>query len=204
MKRKEQILAVSLALFNAEGEATVTAVDIANELDISPGNLYYHFKGKEELVAALFVQFETGVRTLLDEALLSADARDSWLALYVLLEHQYDYRFLHRDGVAMLRRYPAIARRFHTLLAMQQALLAQFLAAAGVSRPEELGRQMLLTINYWLELQELLGLSLDRYEAILSTMAQMTVTLLPHVNPEARAVMEECQELYRTQFAGDS
>ena len=39
MKRRDVILEVSLVLFNQEGEANLSAVDIANELDISPGNL---------------------------------------------------------------------------------------------------------------------------------------------------------------------
>ena len=43
----------ALNLFNAEGEAKQTAVDIANALDMSPGNLYYHFKGKEPIIEAL-------------------------------------------------------------------------------------------------------------------------------------------------------
>jgi hypothetical protein len=30
----------------------------ANELGISPGNLYYHFHGKEPLVLGLFERFE--------------------------------------------------------------------------------------------------------------------------------------------------
>ena len=53
------IILVSLQLFNEVGESNLTAVDIANELDISPGNLYYHFKGKEEIIAELFKHFSS-------------------------------------------------------------------------------------------------------------------------------------------------
>jgi len=61
-KTKEKILATSLALFNHEGEAQVSAVDVASVIGISPGNLYYHYKGKDEIIAALFEDFDAEIR----------------------------------------------------------------------------------------------------------------------------------------------
>ena len=58
MKTAQRILLVSLELFNHHGEANVSSVDIANELDISPGNLYYHFKGKEVIITELFKMYQ--------------------------------------------------------------------------------------------------------------------------------------------------
>jgi len=45
LKTADRILETACALFNEEGEHNVSASDIAIALDISPGNLYYHFKG---------------------------------------------------------------------------------------------------------------------------------------------------------------
>ena len=54
---RERILETALAMFNKFGEHSVATTSIAFEMGISPGNLYYHYHSKDEIVRDLFDQF---------------------------------------------------------------------------------------------------------------------------------------------------
>jgi AcrR family transcriptional regulator len=54
MKTKEKIILTSIELFNKSGVVAVTTNHIAKELGISPGNLYFHFRNKEEIIRQIF------------------------------------------------------------------------------------------------------------------------------------------------------
>jgi len=93
-RTRERILAVSLALFNERGEAHVTTGMIADELNISPGNLYYHFRNKDQIVERLFERFEARVSIGLPDTAPGAGAiEDLWLYLHLMFEAIWDYRF---------------------------------------------------------------------------------------------------------------
>ncbi|WP_342607976.1 TetR/AcrR family transcriptional regulator [Vibrio tritonius] len=54
MKTKDRIVYAALELFNDNGERSITTNHIAAHIDISPGNLYYHFRNKQEIVREIF------------------------------------------------------------------------------------------------------------------------------------------------------
>ena len=156
---RERILDVSLAMFNAQGEPHVTTNHIADELGISPGNLYYHFRNKDDIVEHLFARYEAQ----LDEALLLPEARaanleDIWLQLHLVFESLWDFRFLYRDLVDILARNRKLKLRFARIMSRagtSASTLLRSLAASGAVRANEdelraLVENILLVTTFWM------------------------------------------------------
>lgn len=105
---RNRILVTSLLLFNEHGEPGTTTNDIADEVDISPGNLHYHFPKKRQIVEALLDEFRADAKRVLvvpDDATLD----DYWVFLHLLLETTAAYRFLFRDLETLAEAYPRVA-----------------------------------------------------------------------------------------------
>ena len=133
---KNRILVASLQLFNEHGEPQTAINEIADEIDISPGNLHYHFRRKEHIVAALLDAFRVDAGQLLE--IPESDAvtlDDFWVFLHDLLELTDGYRFLFRDLETLTESYPRVG---HTLGHFAKALTAMFevylrrMTAAGI------------------------------------------------------------------------
>lgn len=108
---RTRILLTSLQLFNEFGEPNTTTNDIADETDISPGNLHYHFRRKSDLIDALLAEFRADARNLLVAPNESNDAIDEfWGFVHLLLETLAAYRFLYRDIETLRTVYPQVAK----------------------------------------------------------------------------------------------
>jgi AcrR family transcriptional regulator len=163
-RTRARILDESLRLFNEQGEATVTTADIAGALGISPGNLYYHFRNKDQIVAELFGRLE---RRLDIDPSTGADVaqsiEDLWLYLHLMLEAIWDFRFFYRNLHGVARRDRRLRERFNRIASRKLAAvesLCESLAAQGALRASReeihaLARNVLLVATYWLDFQAL-------------------------------------------------
>ena len=137
-RTRELILEASLRLFNTFGEPNVTTTVIADDLNISPGNLYYHFHNKDEIVEAIFVVFEREIEAILAVPThRQANVEDIWLFLHLLFEHIGKYRFLYRDLNDLLTRNRLLEIHFKQILARKvqtAARLCEDLVSANAMR----------------------------------------------------------------------
>ncbi len=143
MKTRDRILLAGLRLFNEEGAAAVSTNRVATELEISPGNLYYHFKSKLQIVEWLLRRFEDEMRPFASAPESVAALDDLWLALHLAFEKISEYRFVYRDADFLMREYPQLAPRLQRLTAAWLATLRRLyhgLVAQGVLRaaPDEI------------------------------------------------------------------
>src|SRR5690554_5797446 len=110
---RERILQASLQLFNEQGERNVTTNHIASHLNISPGNLYYHFRNKTMIVAELFNRFEQQMEVffiLPEGATLGLEHKEHYLES--LLKILWQYRFMHQSLEYLLETDPELAARY--------------------------------------------------------------------------------------------
>jgi AcrR family transcriptional regulator len=165
-RTRARVLAESLRLFNQLGEAHVTTGAIAAELGISPGNLYYHFRNKDQIVEELFARFEERIDVQPAGGRAGAEAiEDLWLYLHLMLEAIWEYRFLYRNLEDLLGRNRRLRGRFGRLVERKHAAvvaLCESLVAARAMRasPEQiraLARNVLVVATYWLNFRALLG-----------------------------------------------
>ena len=202
---RERILQTSLALFNALGLAAVSTHRIAAELEISPGNLHYHFKAKQLIVERLFRRFEERLE-LLNASVGEVRAIDDlWLALHLRFEAIDAYRFIYRDMGFLSSEYPALGQRAQALTArnlLAAQSLCEALAAAGVieasqEQAQMLALQMVFTTTCWLSFERLVPGREALQQADPRLAAFYTLTLIsPYVSRESRAYLDYLRAKY--------
>jgi AcrR family transcriptional regulator len=163
-RTRQRILATSLGLFNRFGEPNITTADIADEMNISPGNLYYHFRNKDDIIGELYAALEAEVAPLLalpeDRA---AGVEDLWLLLHLLFERMREYRFFYRDLDDITSRNRRVAARFADLTRQGESTVIKLchgLVEGGTMHASEreiaaLASNVSLVSTYWMSFQRI-------------------------------------------------
>ncbi|MBI3150947.1 MAG: TetR/AcrR family transcriptional regulator [Chloroflexi bacterium] len=175
MSAREKILDTALKLFNDKGTAAVSTNHIAEAAGISPGNLYYHFRNKEEIIRELFQRLNTTWETYQplpqDRAPIINDLEAVIKSNYQII---WQYRFAYRELVALLRQDAELRANF---LAVRQRgyegfhqLLHTFSDAGAIRLPDdpqianELQEICWLISEFWLTSLEVNGRKVNEAE----------------------------------------
>jgi AcrR family transcriptional regulator len=153
----DRILEAALAMFNADGSHAVSTRHIAAKLEISPGNLYYHFANKEEIVLRLYERIEAALMATLAPRGDKPQTFESVLQyLDDIFGHMWEFRFFYCDVNALLREVPGLKERYRDLaerVRLRSRAIFDSMVEAGWmdASPEQLD---LLTTNAWIVLTQ--------------------------------------------------
>ena len=118
MKTRDKIVQASIELFNEQGERNITTNHIAAHMGISPGNLYYHFRNKEDIILSIYDQYAAEVLNTYDKI----DAKDNPLqALLDYMDERFQlmsqYRFFYQNVSFLLANSPQLHQKYLDLQA---------------------------------------------------------------------------------------
>lgn len=162
---RERVKRAAVRLFNEWGTAAVSTNHIAEEAGISPGNLYYHFRNKEEIILAIFEHVDAHWEA---SFALPGDRIPTLDDVRAIVEETFSglwgYRFFYRELGALTRRDPELAARYRKVrergIAGTEALLRAFLWAGVLEGPEDgaalsrLAKTLMLVAEFWLPFEE--------------------------------------------------
>lgn len=170
-------------------------------MGISPGNLYYHFHGKEPLVLELFERFQAELAPLLDPPDdVDLGAEDYWLFLHLIVERLAQYRFLFQDMSNLTGRLPKLARGIRLWLNQLKRTLASLLARlktheqlrSDTAALGQLVEQITLTLLFSLDYQRILGVTSESKLVVF----QVMMLVAPHLSDDARLAAERMAQRY--------
>lgn len=206
MKTRDKIIYSSLELFNEKGERAVTTNHIAAHLGISPGNLYYHFRNKEDIIQSIFQEY---INFMTESFLPASDdvPPDIFLQRYCdeVFGSMWRFRFFHASMPDLVLRDDALHQKYlqaHSALAERAALAVTHLKRGGVIEIEdeqigELVDLMRVVGSFWCNYAMANSMKpkltkADVYDGVLKIMA----LLLPYATESGLTMLNDLRDKY--------
>lgn len=169
MKTRDKIINTAIQLFNEQGTKAVSTNHIAIAIGISPGNLYYHFRNKEDIIRAIFEQMDAyGLEQY--QGILNTYQPGSIEAMeqtfIMIQEFNWRYRFFKRELTALIMTDPELKERFHAtnrqMLGMIRYTIDSGIATGSIKAMEDAEKESFadaiwLVALFWLNYLEVGG-----------------------------------------------
>ena len=211
LKTRERIILASIDLFNAQGERNVTTNHIAADLGISPGNLYYHFRNKTDIIYEIFLQYELLVNHYLQvpkDRTLNLD--DLIFYLESVFDGLWSYRFFHRDLEFLLdcdERLRRDYRNFTMICLEKMEQILSSLQEGYVIRKMDQDHLASMALNVWLVVTNWMAFLKTAYageennqirkEMLKQGIYQVLAFTLPYLEQEYQTQVRQLQEKYK-------
>ncbi|MEP9414020.1 TetR/AcrR family transcriptional regulator [Gordonia sp. VNQ95] len=139
--RREQILDTARRLFDADGTAAVSTARIAREAGISPGNLYYWFPDKADIVRALYEQWSVRSEPPIDQNRTADEILQTlWWAGRRQATVTTEFVFFSRELFTLLHADPTLRSmyraNFERRLALFEAIGESVIGDGLIRRPD--------------------------------------------------------------------
>jgi AcrR family transcriptional regulator len=175
---KQKIIDAAVFCFNREGMANIRLQHIADEANVSVGNMTYHYRNKDAIVQAIWEQLVQKQRDLLAEFRIVPLFEDIDRLMVSTFELQQTYRFFYVDTLEIVRGFPEIQAAHQQHIAwqvLQMEVAIRFNQSRGAFREEQwpgqwnhLARQFWLTTDLWMYRQCVQNDSVDDYSTFRS------------------------------------
>jgi AcrR family transcriptional regulator len=211
MKTRDKIVLASLELFNRSGERNVTTNHIAAHMGISPGNLYYHFRNKSEIIYEIFRAYRKQVEaTLRVDPERPLSIQDKLYFLEAVFDGLWHYRFFHRDLEYLLDTDPRLRQDYREFTRGCLGSVEQILAGlqrGGILRQHSQSERHATALNVWLVVTNWMAFLKTAHagegdeaitrEQLRQGIYQVLTLELPYVNADHQAEIERLRECHR-------
>ncbi len=197
---KEKIQQQAIALFSDRGFSTVTMRQIAEALNISPGNLTYHYKSKSDLIAVIYQRMHEEAKDyIVTEGYITLYHFEQMMEKYYQLTQRY--KFFFNDVVHITRQFPKVGKMYEesNLLRFEQGKkLIDYYVASGRMKPasalidyDKLVHNIWMISAFWSSQEQVIPSS--NYSTNKTTPVNMVMQLLiPHLTEKG---LEEYQQI---------
>lgn len=128
----KEVLKKALGLFNEKGYAHVGMRELARKLDISPGNLTYYFKKKEDILAALLDQFAALNTQTIESYLQQEPTNANFLRL---MRNIFENQFMYRGVYVGNQFFPVVIEKkmfdYQSVVSKRKAVYREILTSLG-------------------------------------------------------------------------
>ena len=172
MSRKLEILETARKLFNESNTQAVTTNHIAKAMGISPGNLHYHYKNREEIIRLIYTKMREEMTLSIDK--LPQTLEELSEHQKVLIGIQWEYRFFFRELLFLFSRdtelekmyiIDTIAHRSRIRLTMVRFVDNGELSIEDDSTLEYVTDAILMAWQFYTSLMQTLGRPLSKKSA---------------------------------------